>query len=215
MDTVIFDMDGTIIDSSEGITKCVQYALHEFGIDEPDRTRLQCFVGPPLYQSFMKFYGFSKEKAWDGVHVYRSRYNTQGIYECHLYPGVREALERLHAAGCRLGMASSKPEVSCRQILERFGILDLFDEVVGSTMDGRIETKADVLGELFRRWGVTDTSDMVLVGDTLYDIEGANEAGIASIAVSYGFGDVEEMRAAGAMCVCDTMAEVAEVVLHD
>ncbi len=211
---VIFDLDGTLIDSSEGITRCAQYALKQYGIEEPDLNRLRVFIGPPLYQSFMKHYGFSLEQAKAAVSIYRERYHKTGIYECTLYPGVKECLAQLHEDGCLIGMASSKPEPSCRTILTYFSIDEYFDEVVGSTMDGRIETKLDVLKELFRRWPNVPKEEMILVGDTIYDMEGANQAGIASLAVTFGFGDMQQMQKAGALGPCDAMEKLPEMLAH-
>lgn len=136
MNTILFDLDGTLIDSSEGIIKCVLYTLDFYGIKEPDTAKLYRFIGPPLSESFERYYGFSHEKAYEAVQKYRERYNTTGIFECKLYPGVEKCIRTLKEQGYRIGMASSKPEVSCKRILEHFGILPLFDDVVGATFDG-------------------------------------------------------------------------------
>lgn len=212
MRAVLFDMDGTLIDSSEGITKSVQYALKEFGIDEPDTDKLRVFIGPPLRDSFVRHYGFTREQAEHAVALYRKRYNTIGIFECRLYPGVEECIRTLRGAGYRIGIASSKPEVSCKRILGHFGILELFDEVSGATMDGHIETKEEVLRELLRRWSDIPQNEMCLIGDTIFDVEGANRIGIPCVAVSFGFGEVEEMCAAGAVAVCNAMCELPRMI---
>lgn len=212
MKAVLFDLDGTLIDSSEGVTKSTQYALRYYGIEEPDLDKLRVFIGPPLYRSFMKYYGFSPEQARKAVEIYRERYHVKGIYECSLYPGVKECILALKEQGYLISLASSKPEIFCRRILEHFEILDFFDEVVGATIDGRIENKEDVLQEVFCRWKEIPKEEMVLVGDTMFDIAGANNAGIASIAVSFGFGNVKEMMDAGAKALCDSMADIPEVV---
>ena len=146
---VLFDLDGTIINSEEGITKCVQYALHAYGIDEPDRTKLRCFIGPPLDPVFREKYGMTEAEAWQSVEKYRERFDVKGIFECSLYDGVREAIARFKEHGYLLALASSKPETACRRILEHFDLLGYFDEVVGSTLDGSISTKAEVL----KNWG--------------------------------------------------------------
>ena len=151
MKAILFDLDGTLIDSSEGITKSTQYALAHYGIIENDLSKFYKFIGPPLVVSFKKYYDFPEEQAVEAVAVYRERYNKIGLFECSLYPGVRECIEKLKAQGYLIGMASSKPEVSCRRILEHFGILELFDDVVGATFDGRIDTKEEVLNEVMRR----------------------------------------------------------------
>lgn len=210
---ILFDLDGTLIDSSEGITKCAQYALSKFGIDEPDLKKLEYFIGPPLVYTFAKHYGFDEEKCKEAVTYYRERYKPLGAYECSVYPGVAECIEALRAAGYRISVASSKPETMCKIILENFGILDLFDEVVGATDDGRINTKEQVLNEVMRRWSDISKENLLLVGDTIFDIEGANLAGIASIGVSFGFGDTEAMLRAGAECICDSMDEVKDYIL--
>jgi phosphoglycolate phosphatase len=212
MKAVLFDLDGTLIDSSEGIIKSAQYALTHFGIEETDMQNLMSFIGPPLMYSFKNRYGFSEEKAREAVGVYRQRYTKIGIFECSLYPGVRECIEQLKEMGYLIGMASSKPEESCRRILEHFDLIELFDDVVGATPDGRIDTKEEVLSEVMRRWHEIPTTEMCLIGDTIFDVEGANEKEIPCICVSYGFGDVEEMLAAGALKICDSMSELPQAI---
>lgn len=212
MKAILFDLDGTLIDSSEGITRSAQYALAHFGIEEPDLEKLYFFIGPPLVDTFMEHYGFTKEKAVEAVAVYRERYQDIGIFECSLYPGVRECIEELRRRGYMIGMASSKPEVSCKRILEHFGILGMFDDVVGATFDGRIDSKEEVLNEVMRRWSDIPRDEMCLIGDTMFDIEGANKAGVPSIAVSFGFGDVDEMVKAGAKTVVDDLRQLPGVI---
>ena len=212
MKAVLFDLDGTLSNSKEGITKCVQYALKHFGIEEPDRDKLEIFIGPPLVDSFMNFYGMSLEDAKIATAKYRERYTPIGIHEASMYPGTRECIEELKKQGYIIGMASSKPEEYCRIILEDFGILDLFDDVVGATMDGRIDSKEEVLMEVFRRWSHYGKDEMCLIGDSIYDVEGANLVGIPCIAVSYGFGDVKEMTEAGAVAVIDNLIELPDLL---
>lgn len=212
MKAILFDLDGTLIDSSEGITKSTQYALAHYGIIENDLSKFYKFIGPPLVASFKKYYDFSEEQAVEAVAVYRERYNKIGLFECSLYPGVRECIEKLKAQGYLIGMASSKPEVSCRRILEHFGILELFDDVVGATFDGRIDTKEEVLNEVMCRWSDVPKDEMCLIGDTMFDVEGANQVGIRTVAVNFGFGNVQEMVEAGAVAVCDDMEELPEIV---
>ena len=212
MKAILFDMDGTLIDSSEGITKSVQYALKHFGIEISELDCLKSFIGPPLADSFVRYYDFPVEQAREAVDVYRERYNVTGIFECSLYPGVRECIEELKRKGYLIGMASSKPEISCRRILEHFDILSLFDDVVGATMDGRIDTKEEVLHEVMRRWKDIPREEMCLIGDTMFDVEGANLVGVPCVAVSFGFGNVDEMVAAGAKAVCDDMRKLPDSV---
>ena len=212
MKAILFDLDGTLIDSSEGITKSTQYALAHYGIIENDLSKFYKFIGPPLVASFKKYYDFPEEQAVEAVAVYRERYNKIGLFECSLYPGVRECIEKLKAQGYLIGMASSTPEVSCCRILEHFGILELFDDVVGATFDGRIDTKEEVLNEVMRRWSDVPKDEMCLIGDTMFDVEGANQVGIRTVAVNFGFGNVQEMVEAGAVAVCDGMEKLPEIV---
>lgn len=212
MKAILFDLDGTLIDSSEGITKSTQYALAHYGIIENDLSKFYKFIGPPLVASFKKYYDFSEEQAVEAVAVYRERYNKIGLFECSLYPGVRECIEKLKAQGYLIGMASSKPEVSCRRILEHFGILELFDDVVGATFDGRIDTKEEVLNEVMCRWSDVPKDEMCLIGDTMFDVESANQVGIRTVAVTFGFGNVQEMVEAGAVAVCDDMEKLPDIV---
>ncbi len=212
MKAVLFDLDGTLIDSFEGIAKSAQNALRRFGIDEENLENLRPFVGPPLVESFQKWYGLSKEQAIEATDIYRERYRPIGILECSLYPGVEECIRTLKEEGYLIGMASSKPEEFCRRILEHFGLLDLFDDVVGATFDRRIDTKEEVLNEVLRRWSDIPKDQMCLIGDTMFDLVGARKIGIDCIAVSYGFGDAKEMLQNGAIAVCDRMADLPELI---
>lgn len=212
MKAVLFDLDGTLIDSFEGIAKSAQYALRRFGINEENLENLRPFVGPPLVESFQKWYGLSEEQAIEATDIYRERYRPIGILECSLYPGVEECIRTLKAEGYQIGMASSKPEEFCRRILEHFGLLDLFDDVVGATFDRRIDTKEEVLNEVLRRWSDIPKDQMCLIGDTMFDLVGAKKIGIDCIAVSYGFGDAKEMLQNGAVAICDRMADLPELI---
>lgn len=212
MKTILFDLDGTLVNSEEGITKCAAYALSSFGITVPNQEQLHVFIGPPLVQTFRNEFGMKEEDAREAVLRYRERYHPIGIFECQLYDGVEEVLRNLKRKGYQIGMASSKPEVSCRKILEHFRIDSYFDDVVGATLDGKIDTKIEVLREAIRRMHLTDLKDVVLIGDTRFDVLGAKEAGIDCIGVSFGFGTREELLKSGALCVCDTLREVAEYI---
>lgn len=210
MKAILWDLDGTIINSEEGITKCVQYALRAQGIDEPDLKKLLCFIGPPLDPVFREKYDMTADEAWQSVVKYRERFDREGIFECQLYDGVKDVIIDMKRKGYRLALASSKPEIACRRILNHFGLMPYFDEVVGSTLDGSISTKQQVLEELERRmasWGI-GKDEMCLIGDTKYDAAGAKAFGICCIGVSYGFGTREEMLAAGAEMVFDKIEEV-------
>lgn len=209
MKNVLFDLDGTLVNSQVGITKGVQYALREYlGIDEPDLESLRCFIGPPLALMFDQKYHVPVEKIEPAVVKYREYYDAVGVHECELYPGVRAVLQNLHKKGYTLGLASSKPESSCVQILNDLGVADCFDEIVGASLGPERREKVLVLEEAFRRMGVTDRTQTVLIGDTKYDALGAVKAGIGCIGVTYGFGTRQELLAAGAAAVFDTLEEV-------
>lgn len=209
---VLFDLDGTLIDSAEGITKCTQYALKRYGIDEPNLDKLRIFIGPPLKDTFMKYYGFTAEQGWEATLVYRERYDIKGKFECKLYPKVEECIRGLKNKGYLIGLASSKPEQACREILDYFKIGLLFDDIVGSSLDGTISNKEEVLNEVMRRWSNIPKQEMLLVGDTIYDINGANQVGMDSVAVSFGFGNITEMRQSGARAVIDQLDELVDLV---
>lgn len=217
MKAVLFDLDGTIINSEEGITKCVQYALKAYGVDEPDLKKLLCFIGPPLAPVFREQYGMTEEEAWEAVKKYRERFDVKGIFECCLYEGVAEVIRSLKQKGYVLALASSKPEKACRRILEHFMLLPYFDEVVGSTLDGSISTKEEVLEELGRRMEHMQITkeEMCLIGDTKYDAAGAKAFGIRCIGVGYGFGTREDMLAAGAEVVFEQIEEVERYIEED
>lgn len=205
---ILFDLDGTIIDSQEGVTKCVQYALAHFGIQEEDLGKLRIFIGPPLRGQFRKVYGFTPEQAEEAVRVYRERYVRKGMYECSLYPYVREILTHLRQKGYLLALASSKNESACIGILKHFGIDACFDLIGGATDDGRISEKADVLKMVTERMGYPDVKDYILIGDTRFDVLGANAVGMDCIGVTYGFGTREELKEAGAQAIFASLQEV-------
>lgn len=215
---ILFDLDGTLIDTGEGIMKCAAYSLESIGIKVEDHRSLRFFVGPPLVYTYTTRYGVSMEKARELVARYRERYNPVGVYECEPYPGVRECLKQLKDKGYRLFVASSKPEHMCRLLLDHFDLSGFFDDVAGSTPDGKIDTKSQVLTELFRRNISNDpgfTGRTVLIGDTSFDIAGANDVGISSIGVSFGYGSAEEMNDMGAVYIADSMDEINSRLLED
>ncbi|MGI6212022.1 MAG: HAD hydrolase-like protein [Anaerovoracaceae bacterium] len=214
---ILWDLDGTIINSYEGVTKSVQYAASSFGIRLEDPEILSRFIGPPLRESFPKYCGFNEEETERAVEKYRERYNPIGCYECRLYDGAQETIHAFREDGRTQMLASSKPEPMCRRILEKFGIDRELDDIVGASMDGRIDTKIEVLNEVFRRLrqrgADPDPEKIVLIGDTRFDVIGAKKAGIDCIGVSYGFGSDQEMIDCGAVTVCRDLKELKEKIL--
>lgn len=206
---ILFDLDGTLTDSAEGITKCVQYALQHFGIEEPDLKKLECFIGPPLKEQFMKYARLSKSQAEVAVSVYRERYSRTGIFENQLYGGVSEMLQYLKKSGKTLGVASSKPTIYVNQILEHFEIRDLFDVVVGSELDGSRSDKAAVIEEALALLGMSGhRAEVLMVGDRRHDVEGALECGLQCIGVTYGFGTSAELQSAGAVYLVQSVEDL-------
>lgn len=211
---IIFDLDGTLSNSKEGITKCVQFALKEFGIYEEDLNFLEHFIGPPLTGEFMKAYNFTLEQAQEATKIYRQRYEPTGIYETDLYPGVKEMLEKLKADGKTIALATSKPQEMAEEVLKYLEIKEYFDYIMGAERTGPRQSKTDVLLALFDEMNIREESKehMVLVGDTCFDVNGAMETGIDCIGVSYGFGRAEEMMSAGAITVVKDTTELLEIL---
>lgn len=201
---VLFDLDGTVADNGEGICKSAQYALDFFGIHHEPVENLRRFVGPPLQESFQVLYGFSPEKAKIAVEKYRERYRVKGVYENKLYPGIPALLEELshRAAVC---LATSKPEVFSRKILEMGGVLPYFTRAVGSELDGRRTDKAEVIQEVLRQLGNPDRAQAIMVGDRKHDILGARACGVESVGVEYGFAPEKELEEAGADHIVPTV----------
>ena len=192
-DYILFDLDGTLTDPGLGITKSVEYALNHYGITVEDRTELYPLIGPPLIDSFMKYYGFSKERAVEAVEVYREYFREKGLFENEVYPGVPEMLKALKNAGKTLLVASSKPEEFVLTILQHFGLLEYFDFVGGAAMDETRTKKADVVQYVLQKAGIRDKRRAILVGDREFDVNGAHAEGIDAIAVTYGYGSIEEL----------------------
>lgn len=202
---ILFDLDGTLTDSGEGIINCAVAALEHFGLPIPSREALRVFVGPPLHETFVRF-GVPADRAEEAVAVYRSRYIPLGMFENTPYPGIRELLEALKARGHRLYVATSKPEGMSREILEHFDLARYFTRICGASMDTSRTTKESVIAYLLKQTG--EKEHMVMVGDTRFDILGAKAHGIPAIGVSWGYGEVAQMVSAGAAAIADTPREL-------
>lgn len=206
---ILFDLDGTLTESGEGIINCVQYALEKLGKKEEHPENLQCFIGPPLKEQFMKYAGLSEKEGEKAVVYYRERYTTTGIFENRLYPKIPELLELLKINNKILAVASSKPEVYVKQILKHFQIADYFTAIVGSELDGRRTEKAEVIEEALRRMHLEEERDKVLmVGDRSHDVQGAISCGLQCIGVAYGYGSREELEKAGAVYIADSVEDL-------
>lgn len=210
---ILFDLDGTLTDSREGITKSVQYALDKMGISEPDLSSLEHFIGPPLYDEFRRCYNMDDQQAKAAVAAYRERFGTVGWTENILFDGVPELLGALHDAGKKIAIASSKPTVFVRKILHMFEIEQYFDAVSGASLDGKIGTKAQVVQQALDALRIAERNDAVLVGDRSHDVEGARACGLSCIGITLGFGGREELVSAGAAAVVDMLDELREILL--
>ena len=210
---ILFDLDGTVTDPKVGITTCAQYALASVGIDEPDLDKLEPFIGPPLHESFMQFYGFDKDMAMKLVEKYRERFNHIGIFENEIYPGIPKMLQTLKEKGCKISIASSKPTVLVERILVHFDIKQYFDSVVGSNLDGSRTKKEEVVEEALHQLACVK-EETAMVGDRKFDIEGAKAFGLTSIGVSFGYAAENELEEAGADYIVDSVEELQEILLR-
>lgn len=215
----LFDLDGTLTDPREGITKSVQYALKKHGVDEPDIRKLEFFIGPPLRDTFMEVYGMGREEAEAAVADYRERFAPVGIFENELYEGIDRMLGVLKDSGITLAVASSKPTVFVKQILEHFSIGQFFDVIVGSELDGRRDSKEEVVEEALRQLGILEMSaeekkrSCAMVGDRKFDIQGAKAYGLTGVGVRFGFAKEGELKEEGADFIVDTVEELQALLL--
>lgn len=206
---IFFDLDGTLTESGEGITKSVQYALEKIGKPEEDLEKLKVFVGPPLMEQFMKYAGVDETTGRKAVEFYRERYEVKGIYENHPYEGVAEMLQELKRKGYILAVASSKPEYYVTQILDYFKLSSYFDVVVGSEMNGARTSKSEVIEEALKRINMSDKrNEVLMVGDKEHDVLGARAAGLDCVAVAYGYGTQEELTEANPLKIVDSVDEL-------
>lgn len=209
-------MDGTLTASGEGITKCVQYAMSKFGIQEPDLKKLEVFVGPPLKEQFMKYCGLTEAQAIEAVGYYRERYTEKGMFENQPYPLIPELLRELKDRGYLLAVASSKPTYFVTQILDHFGLTGYFHEIVGAELDGSRTQKEEVIGEALRRLGLESSPrEAIMVGDKDLDVYGARSHGMKCVAVSYGYGTLEELTRANPCYIAEDVEQLGEFFLDN
>lgn len=204
----LFDLDGTLTDPKEGITKCFEYALNYFGIEVDSLDELLPVIGPPLVDSFKMFYNFDDDKALRAVEKYRERFSEIGIFENSLLPHVSEVLAELKRRGKIVALATSKPRVFAARILKRYEINQYFDIVIGSELDGTLNEKADVIAEVIRIAGDKDKSKYLMVGDRKYDIIGAKQNGIKAMGVRCGYARKGELEEANADFIADDVRAV-------
>lgn len=215
-DYLLFDLDGTLTNPREGITKSAQFALRHFGIDEPDLGKLECFIGPPLIDSFKEYYGFEEEKAREGVVWFRKRFTTIGWQENEVLEGIPEMLERLYKQGKHLVVASSKVEEFVQKIMDHFHLSPWFCEIVGATMDETRSAKKDVILEGIRRLGLEGDPNVrervLMIGDRVHDVDGAHACGLRCMGTYTGFAVPGELEEAGAEYIAGSVAEMGELL---
>ena len=207
---ILFDLDGTLTDSMEGVIRSAQYMQEKMGLRVWDYEELRFMVGPPLIESFTKEFAMPLKEAEKGVEVFRERYATIGLFENAVFPGILEMLEELQAQGKRMAVATSKREELAVEILEHFGIAKYMEVIGGDMRELGRDTKAKVI-EYVLETMQAEKEDIIMVGDRKFDIVGAHELGIPCIAVEWGYGDREEFEAYGADIIAATTEDVANL----
>ena len=211
--TVLFDLDGTLIDSGIGVTNSAAYAIEKLGMLPPPRQELFKFIGPPLPHSFRDFCGFDDATTELAVDYFREYYAEKGILECTMYGGVLELLASLKAKGYKLGLATSKPEIFASRIVENKGILPFLDFISGASTDEKTRaTKEAVIEYALGICGESDRAKIIMIGDRHFDINGAKSYGMDSVGVTFGYGTKEELREAGATYIVDSMQEIDNIL---
>ena len=211
---VLFDLDGTLTDPAIGITNSVKYALEKFNIEVENREDLYPFIGPPLLDSFMKFYGMSEEDALYAIEQYRVYFKDKGLYENYVYEGIPLLLQSLKDAGAKLLVATSKPDIFAKKILDKFELAQYFDAVCGTQIDRPKDTKTDVINHALNSLNLTNKKDVIMVGDREHDVIGANNIGIDSIGVLYGYGSRQELENAKATYIVEKVDDIKNIILE-
>jgi len=211
-DVILFDLDGTLTDSSPGIINSIIHALKKYNIEVKDKTQLRKFLGPPLHESFAEFYGFDAEKAMEAVSFYREYFSTKGLLENDVYDEITDMLCELADKGKRLILATSKPQPFTDRIMQHFDLAKYFECIAGLNMDGTRSKKAEVIAYALNKCNITDKSKAVMIGDREHDIIGASAVGIDSIGVEYGYGDYAELNNAGASYIVKTVSELKNLL---
>lgn len=213
-DVILFDLDGTLTDSGLGITNSVAYSLRKYKIEVNDRTELYKFIGPPLKESFEKYYGFSAEEAAKAVEYYREYYVDKGLFENTVYDGIEELLRTIRDSGKTAIVATSKPEIFAKRILEHFGIAKYFTYIAGANMDETRTKKDEVISYVLHNCNIPAHSKVLMVGDREHDILGAKKMGLDSLGVLFGYGDYEELKNAGATYIAENVKDIYPVIFE-
>ena len=211
--TILFDFDGTLFDSKIGILNAVKYAMSFEGVTAFDDEVLKSFIGPPLHYSFQKHYGIADDKLEEIIVTFRKYYSTQGYKETALYDGIRELLTELKAKGKTLAVATAKPTLYAKQILEIHKMSHFFDSVQGSLTKGELFPKDRVIQTVLDELEIFDNEGCLMIGDTIYDIKGAQTHGIRTIGVTYGYGKEKDLRDAQANTIVHSVAELKKALI--
>ena len=211
--TILFDLDGTLTDPAEGITNSVVHSLTYYGISIADKQELYDFIGPPLHESYMRRFGMDERTALEAIEHYREHFSVKGLLENEVYDGIEQMLQELQAAGKKLLVATSKPEIFSVQIMEHFGLAKYFTVIAGAPLHPpKGYGKADVIREALERAGITDLHNIIMVGDRKHDIIGAHKVGIPAVGVLYGYGDRAEHENCGADFIVSSVNDLAKLL---
>ncbi|MBU5308300.1 HAD family hydrolase [Clostridioides mangenotii] len=211
-EVILFDLDGTLTDPKEGITKSIQYSLESFGIEE-DRSNLVKFIGPPLHDTFKIDYGFDDEKVIQAVDKFREYFKEKGLYENKIYPGIESIIKKLYNSGKKISLATSKPTIFAEKILNNFNIHKYFDNIIGSNLDGTRSDKEEVIRFVLNKYKDVDKNNIVMVGDRKYDIVSANKIGISSLGVLYGYGDLKEIQESEPNYIAESVEKLEKILV--
>lgn len=211
---ILFDLDGTLTDPKIGITKSVKYALNKYNIEVESLDDLIKFIGPPLKDSFMEYYCFDEERANKAIEYYREYFKDKGIFENGVYEGIPELLKKLKDNGFIIAIATSKPTVFAETIVEHFGLKEYFHMVEGSNLDGTRTSKGEVISYVLEQLNINNLEEVVMIGDRKHDIIGAQENNIDSIAVLYGYGDLEEFQEASPTYIVDSVSDLHKLIIN-
>lgn len=211
--TILFDFDGTLFSSKKGIINSIKYALFFEGITEFDNNVLESFIGPPLYPSFQKHFGYSKEKIDEIIISFRKYYSTKGFKETEMYDGVLNMLKALKKQDKTLAIATAKPTIYAKNILEDFNLTHFFDSIQGSSTKGELFPKAQIIGSVLKELEIFENENCVMIGDTIYDIKGAQEHNLHTIGVTYGYGKEKDLRDARATKIIHSVEELHKTLI--
>lgn len=210
---ILFDLDGTLTDPKVGITKAVQYALEKNNIKEDSLSTLEKFIGPPLKDSFMEFYSFDEKKSLDSIQYFREYLKKKGIFENQIYLGIEDLLKKLKQNDYKIIVATSKPLVFAKTILKHFKMIEYFDLIVGSNLDGTLVDKGEIISYVIDYLKIKNLKEVIMIGDRKYDIIGAKKNNIDSIGVLYGYGSMEELKIANPNYMINSIDQLYEFFL--